>query len=199
MRLLKEVPLLLPLMLVLSFSVRGLGTSVVGGDFVLTDQDGNRFQLQQLRGRVVLLFFGYTYCPDICPTELTSVAAVLDALEEKEDRVQGLFVSVDPERDTPAVLKNYIPYFNAKLIGLTGTAAQIAAVAEQYRVRYRKHQRDDGRYTMDHSALLYVIDPMGALVAAIPYGLPAEHILNVVEELLATRYEAQAVKTGEGG
>jgi len=178
----RSVVLLLGLLLLTA----GAGASQLGGDFTLTDQHGERFQLDQLRGKVVLLFFGYTYCPDICPTELASIAAVFDALEERALQVQGLFVTVDPERDTPEVLNNYVRYFHEDLIGLTGTAAEIERVALQYRVRYSKHELDDGNYTIDHSAQLYVIDREGTLTSAVPYGLPAEHVLNVVDDLLRT-------------
>jgi len=178
----RSVVLLLGLLLLTA----GSGASQLGGDFTLTDQHGERFQLDQLRGKVVLLFFGYTYCPDICPTELASIAAVFDALEERALQVQGLFVTVDPERDTPEVLNNYVRYFHEDLIGLTGTAAEIERVALQHRVRYSKHELDDGNYTIDHSAQLYVIDREGTLTSAVPYGLVAEHVLNVVDDLLRT-------------
>ncbi len=155
-----------------------------GGDFTLTDQTGTPFSLTQLRGKLVLLFFGYTYCPDICPTELSHVAAVLDALGEEAAGVQGLFVSLDPDRDTPAVLRNYTHYFNQGLIGLTGTQAEVDRVAGQYQVRYSRHALANGSYSLDHSANLYVIDRQGALAAVVPYGLPPEHLLNLVRDLL---------------
>jgi cytochrome oxidase Cu insertion factor (SCO1/SenC/PrrC family) len=175
------------LLLALLLLPLGSHASQIGGDFSLTDHRGAPFNLQQMRGKVVLLFFGYTHCPDICPTELASVAAVLDALKERAAGVQGLFITVDPERDTPEVLASYVPYFSSMLIGLTGSAEEIGRVAAQYRARYRKQPRDDGRYAMEHSAQLHVIDTAGSLVTAIPYGLPAEHILNVVDELLRRR------------
>jgi len=157
----------------------------VGGDFSLIDDDGRPFELTQLRGKLVLLFFGYTFCPDICPTELSNLAAVLDALGPKADRVQGLFVSLDPHRDTPSVLHDYTRYFSEALIGLTGTPAQVERVAQQYRVRYQRHEQADGRYSLDHSANLYVIDGEGRLAAVVPYGLPPEHVLELVRDLLA--------------
>jgi len=156
----------------------------LGGDFSLTDQDGRLFELQQLRGKVVLIFFGYTFCPDICPTELATVAAVLNELEDDSEQVQGVFVSVDPERDNPQILKSYIGYFNKHLIGLTGSPDEIERVANRYRVKFRKQPRTDGAYSMDHSANLYVIDRTGQLFAVIPYGLPPEHVLGVVRRLL---------------
>lgn len=155
-----------------------------GGDFALTDQDGARFTLQQLRGKVVVLFFGYTSCPDICPTELSNLAAVLDALEGRASQVRGVFVSLDPARDTPAVLRDYVRYFSPDLIGLTGTPREIARVARQYNVRYARHETANGRYSLDHTASLYVIDRNGRLNAVVPYGLPPEHVLNLVRSLL---------------
>ncbi len=156
----------------------------LGGDFVLTDQYGNSFELAQLRGKLVLLFFGYTYCPDICPTELSNLAAVLDGLGEDAARVQGLFVSLDPQRDTPAVLQDYTRYFNPNLLGLTGTPSALAQVARQYRVQYQRQDLGGGRYSLDHSANLYVIDTRGQLAAVVPYGLPPQHVLELVRKLL---------------
>jgi protein SCO1/2 len=156
----------------------------IGGDFSLTDQYGQPFPLRELRGKVVLMLFGYTSCPDICPTELSNLAAVLNELEGAAEQVQGVFVTVDPERDRPEVLKDYVGYFSSDLIGLTGSLDQIAAVAGQYRVKYRKHPRPGGGYSMDHSADLYVIDRSGQLFAVVPYGLPPEHVLGVVQRLL---------------
>jgi cytochrome oxidase Cu insertion factor (SCO1/SenC/PrrC family) len=157
----------------------------IGGDFSLTDQAGQPFRLAQLRGKVVLLFFGYTFCPDICPTELANLSAVLNELPHAGDQVQGVFVTVDPERDTPRVLADYVGYFSRHLIGLTGSPDQIAQVAEKYRVKYRKNPRPGGAYSVDHSVNLYVIDRAGELATVIPYGLPPEHVLEVVRRLLS--------------
>jgi len=156
----------------------------IGGDFSLVDEHGQPFALTQLRGKLVLLFFGYTFCPDICPTELSNLVAVLDALGPEAQRVQGVFVSLDPQRDTPSVLNDYTRYFSQELIGLTGTPEQVAQVAEQYRVRYQRHEQPDGRYSLDHSANLYVIDGQGRLAAVVPYGLPPEHVLELVRRML---------------
>lgn len=158
--------------------------SDVGGDFTLIDHEGKAFNLQQLRGKVVLLFFGYTYCPDLCPTELAGVSRVLDGLDTDGDRVRGLFISLDPERDTPRVLKDYLGYFNQQLIGLTGSQDAIRQVAARYRVRYQKHPLPNGSYSLDHSANLYIIDQGGQLFSMVPYGLPPEHVLQVVRSLL---------------
>jgi protein SCO1/2 len=163
---------------------RALEESEIGGDFSLTDQYGQPFQLQELRGKVVLMFFGYTSCPDICPTELSNLAAVLNELEGAAEQVQGVFVTIDPERDRPEVLKDYVGYFSKDLIGLTGSLDQIEAGVGQYRAKYRKKPRPGGGYSMDHSADLYVIDRSGQLFAVVPYGLPLEHVLGLVQRLL---------------
>ncbi|MCU7845642.1 MAG: SCO family protein [Candidatus Thiodiazotropha sp. (ex Monitilora ramsayi)] len=158
----------------------------LGGDFTLTDHNGETFNLMQLRGKVVLLFFGYTYCPDICPTELSNIAAVFNALEDRGAEVSGLFISLDPKRDTPDVLRDYTGYFSDNLLGLTGEQGDIDSVAAKYQVKYRRHEKADGRYTLDHSANLYVVDKEGRLTTVVPYGLPPEHVLQVVRDLLAS-------------
>ncbi len=163
---------------------QALEEPAIGGDFSLTNQHGHPFQLQQLRGKVVLMLFGYTFCPDICPTELASLAAVLKQLEGAAEQVQGVFVTIDPARDTPEVLKDYVGYFGKDLIGLSGSLDEVERVAGQYRVKYRKQPRPGGAYSMDHSADLYVIDRSGQLFAVVPYGLPPEHVLGVVQRLL---------------
>lgn len=155
----------------------------IGGGFTLTDHNSKRFELKQLRGKLVMLFFGYTYCPDICPTELATMAKLLKALGDDSDKVSALFISVDPERDTPEKLKNYVPFFSPDLIGLTGTKVEIDKVTKAYRVQTKIHSRKENSdyYLVDHSANLFVIDGQGKLIHLIPFGLPTEHILNVLK------------------
>jgi cytochrome oxidase Cu insertion factor (SCO1/SenC/PrrC family) len=157
----------------------------IGGDFQLTDHRDQPFELNQLEGKLVMLFFGYTYCPDICPTELANLAAVFDALGEQSEQVQGLFVSLDPARDTPEVLANYVSYFHPDMLGLTGSQEKIDQVAQQYRVSYQRHERENGNYSLDHSANLYLINAKGELAAVVPYGLPPEHVFEMVQGMLA--------------
>lgn len=157
----------------------------IGGDFQLKDHRGQPFELNQLEGKLVMLFFGYTYCPDICPTELGNMAAVFDALGEQAERVQGVFVSLDPARDTAEVLANYVSYFHPEMLGLTGSQVEIERVTQQYRVSYQRHERADGGYSIDHSANLYLINTEGELTAVVPYGLPPEHVLEMVQGILA--------------
>ena len=158
--------------------------TAIGGDFNLTDHNSKAFKLEQLRGKLVMLFFGYTYCPDICPTELATMAKLLKELGNDSDKVSALFISVDPGRDTPEKLKNYVPFFSPDLIGLTGTKDEIDKVTKAYRVQTKIHSRKDNSdyYLVDHSANLYVIDGQGKLIHLIPFGLPKEHILNVLKE-----------------
>jgi cytochrome oxidase Cu insertion factor (SCO1/SenC/PrrC family) len=179
-------PLLLLLFLLFSpmTSVQG-SDDKIGGDFQLIDHRDQPFELKQLEGKLVMLFFGYTYCPDICPTELANLAAVFDALGEQSERVQGLFVSLDPARDTPEVLANYVSYFHPDMLGLTGSQAKIDRVAQQYRVSYQRYERENGGYSLDHSANLYLINAQGELAAVVPYGLPPEHVFEMVQGMLA--------------
>ncbi|TCJ87636.1 SCO family protein [Cocleimonas flava] len=158
-------------------------TTRVGGDFTLTDHDGKPFELKQLRGKLVLIFFGYTFCPDICPSELSSLAKVLRSLGDDADNVSALFISVDPERDTPDKLKNYVPFFSPDLIGLTGSIDEISAVADAYKVQTKIHSKKKGSdyYLVDHSANLYVLGADGKLLNIIPFGLPTDHILRVIK------------------
>ncbi len=158
----------------------------IGGDFTLTDHRGQPYALNQARGLVVILAFGYRFCPDVCPTTLATLAAVMRQLGDQAERVQPLFVSLDPDRDTPETLGPFVGYFHPRLIGLTGDAQTLARVAGQYRVRYAfvgKGERE--HYSLDHTASVYVLDPGGHLVRIVPYGLPAEEIAETVRGLLA--------------
>ncbi|WP_448587616.1 SCO family protein [Thermocrinis sp.] len=132
-------------------------------DFELTSQEGNRVKLSDFlkQKRIVLLFFGYTFCPDVCPTALTTMANTMENLSEKErERVQVLFISVDPERDKPEVLKAYVPFFHPTFIGLTGSPEEIAKTAKEYKAYYRKVEGESkGGYLVDHTATIYLITP----------------------------------------
>lgn len=160
----------------------------VGGDFTLTDHHGKPFALNQLRGKVTLIFFGYTHCPDVCPTELASLARILKQLPKQEaDKVQGLFITVDPELDSAELLSQYVPYFHSDLIGLTGTTEEIKSVMDAYNAysRVDKTNRKDKLYFVDHSANLYIVDGMGALAQIVPFGFPEKHILDIVKTRIA--------------
>jgi protein SCO1/2 len=148
---------------------RIVAPSAVGGAFELVDQDGRRVTDQDLKGRPSLVFFGFTHCPEICPTTLFEVSEVLEKLGSDADKVNALFITVDPERDSPAALKAYLSSFNPGLKALGGDEAAIAKVAKAYRVYYRKVPLDQGGYTMDHTAMVYLMDKTGAFVA--PFSL----------------------------
>lgn len=158
-----------------------------GGDFSLINQDNEKFQLQQLRGNVVLLFFGYTTCPDVCPSELGKIAQVLSAFEKNNAPVKALFITVDPERDSPEKLKQYTSFFSKQLLGLTGSREQIDKVNNQYRANYRIYQDEQNQTVVDHSSNLYVIDKAGELNTIIPFGMGVSHVINVVELLLENK------------
>jgi protein SCO1/2 len=141
----------------------------IGGPFHLEDQSGKPVTDQDLKGRPYLVFFGYTHCPDVCPTTLFEISEVMKALGKDADRAGALFITVDPERDTPAVLKDYLSNFDPHMRGLTGDPAAVAAALKGYRVYAKKVALTDGDYTMDHTAVVYLMDRDGRFVA--PFNL----------------------------
>ncbi len=142
------------------------GTASVGGPFSLTTQAGQTLTEADLRGAPFLVFFGFTHCPDICPTKLFEISEALRAAGPKGERLKALFVSVDPGRDTPEVLKSYLGSFDPRIIGLTGDQAAVDATVRAYRAYARKVPLKDGDYTMDHTALVYLMDKRGGFVGA---------------------------------
>ena len=143
--------------------------SAIGGPFRLTDQNGKTITDQDFKGHPFLVFFGFTHCPEVCPTALFDISEIFGKLGPDADKVNALFVTVDPERDTPQALKEYLSSFNPRLIGVGGDADALAAVAKAYRVYYKKVPLKDGDYTMDHTALVYLMDRGGKFVA--PFNL----------------------------
>jgi protein SCO1/2 len=143
--------------------------AAIGGPFQLTDQTGQTVTEKSLLGRPTIIFFGYTHCPDVCPTSLFEMSEVLRAMGKDADRVNAYFVSVDPERDTSAVMKDYLSSFDPHLKGLTGDPAAVAKVLSEYRVYAKKIPLKDGDYSMDHTALIYLMDKDGKFVA--PFNL----------------------------
>jgi protein SCO1 len=139
----------------------------IGGPFTLQDGNGKPVTDKEFRGKYMLVYFGYTFCPDVCPTTLNAVADAMDKLGPAASRVQPLFITVDPARDTPAVVKQYAAAFGSRIVGLTGTADEIATVAKEYRVYYAEHRTGPGPndYSMDHSSVLYLMDPNGRFLA----------------------------------
>ncbi len=141
----------------------------IGGPFRLIDQDGKVVTDQDMKGKPFLVFFGFTHCPDVCPTTLFDVSQVLHSLGPDANRAGALFITVDPERDTAASLKDYLSSFDPHLRGLTGDPDALAAVAKEYRVYYKKVPLEGGDYTMDHTAIVYLMDKDGHFVA--PFSL----------------------------
>ena len=143
-----------------------VATASIGGPFRLVDQNGHVRTDKDFHGRWSLVYFGYTYCPDVCPTTLALIGNVERKLGPDAARVTPVFVSVDPERDTPAVLKTYLANFGPGFVGLTGKPSDIAKVAHSYRVYYAKHPLAGGTYSVDHSSVIYLLDPDGKFVKA---------------------------------
>jgi protein SCO1/2 len=143
--------------------------AAIGGPFQLTDQHGNAVTDKNLKGKPTLIFFGYTHCPDVCPTSLFEISEVLRALGKDSDKVNAVFISVDPERDTQAAMKDYLSSFDPHLEGLSGDPAETAKVITSYRVYAKKVPTKDGDYTMDHTALIYLMDRDGRFVS--PFNL----------------------------
>lgn len=165
------------------------GTDVTGVDWgkqlQLTDHKGQRRSLSDFNGKVVVLFFGYTHCPDVCPTTLGEMNIVMKRLGADADKVQVLFATLDPARDTPAVLAQYVPSFNPKFLGLTGSDEEIARAAKEFKVYYKKQESSSkSGYTMDHSANTFVLDTQGRLRLLYAYGAGAAPVVHDVQLLL---------------
>jgi protein SCO1/2 len=141
----------------------------IGGPFSLTDQNGRTVTDQDFKGRPFLVFFGFTHCPDICPTTMFEISEIIRKLGPDGDRVRALFITVDPERDTPAALKDYVSSFDPRIVAVTGDDAAIAAVAKAYRAYYKRTPLAEGGYTMDHTAIIYLMGKDGRFVT--PFSL----------------------------
>jgi protein SCO1/2 len=155
----------------------------IGGAFTLIDHNGKTVTDANFRGRYMLVFFGYTFCPDVCPTALQTIAKAMDLLGAKADKVQPVFISVDPERDTPKVLKSFMENFHPRMVGLTGSPEQVAAAAKVYRLYYAK-ANDDDEYLMDHSATFYLMGPNGKIVTYFTHRITPDTLAAKVREYL---------------
>ena len=161
--------------------------SAFGRDFALVDVDGKPRTLADYRGKAVVLFFGYTQCPDVCPTTLSTLAEAMKLLGPDADRVQGVFVTVDPERDTAELLKQYVPAFDPRFVGLRGDAAQVEAVAKEFRIIFQKVPgRTPETYTVDHSAGIFLFDPAGRLRVYEGHGQAPDVLAHDLRLLLAS-------------
>jgi protein SCO1/2 len=161
------------------------GAADIGGPFTLIDQHGRPFTDRDLAGKPALVFFGFTYCPEVCPTTLTRMSGWLKALGPGADKLNIVFISVDPERDTPAQMARYLSAFDPRIHGLTGTPAAVDKTADEYRVYHRKVPLPGGSYTMDHSAAIYTLDRKGAVTGVLTYDEPDAKALAALKALIA--------------
>jgi len=163
-------------------------TDITGADFgknfTLTDHTGKTRSLSDYQGKVALIFFGFTQCPDVCPTTLAELSEVMKKLGSGADRVQVLFITVDPERDTQTVLGQYVPAFDPRFVGLTGSVEQIAAVAKDFKAFYQKVPTPNGSYTVDHFSGMYAFDATGRIRLFIRYRAPMDSVVADVKTLL---------------
>jgi protein SCO1/2 len=161
------------------------GKAAVGGPFTLTDQRGKRRSMSDFRGKLVLLYFGYTFCPDVCPTDLLALANLMRLMGKDAERLQAIFVTLDPERDTQALLRDYIAAFDKRFIALRGTEAETLRVATAYKTFYEKVPlAGTATYLIDHTAFIYLIDRNGKYASFFPPGTTPERMQVMVRELL---------------
>ena len=158
--------------------------AAIGGPFTLVDGAGRTVTDRDFRGKWMVVYFGYTHCPDACPTSLTDMANAYDMLDEPvKKRVAMLFITVDPERDTGAAMKDYVASFDAPILGLSGTPEQVRAAEMAYKVYAQKHTEKNGEYSMDHSSIIYVMGPSGRFVANFSQESPPEQIAAKMKAL----------------
>lgn len=161
------------------------GRGTIGGPFTLTDQTGQRRNDTEFRDKLLIVYFGYTYCPDICPTDLQQIGLAVQRLGKAGATVQPLFITIDPVRDTPEVLAQYVPSFHPSLLGLTGSPDEIAAVAREYKVVYSKYQPPNGGpYLIDHTGFIYIVDASGKFRGFFPPGTPEDRMREMIVKIL---------------
>jgi protein SCO1/2 len=165
---------------------RSFGEALIGGPFSLVDQDGKRRSDADFRGQLMLVNFGYTHCPDICPLGLALMAEVLERLGPDAAKVQPIFITVDPARDTAPVLKDYIAHFSDRIVGLTGTKEEIAAAAKAYRVYYKVHgdPATNPNYPVDHSGFIYLMNREGKFVSHFMHDTPSDRVAETIRKAL---------------
>jgi cytochrome oxidase Cu insertion factor (SCO1/SenC/PrrC family) len=159
----------------------------VGGPFALVDHTGMPRTDAQFRGKLLLVYFGFTFCPDVCPTDLQAIGQAMERLGTAAESVQPLFVTLDPERDTPQRLASYVTFFHPRLVGLTGKAQAIAQAAKAYKVYYAKVATSTNSYTVDHSGYVYLMDRDGKYLGFFPPGSPPERMVDVIRPFLTPR------------
>ncbi len=165
----------------LQHSAQVEGKPLIGGPFSLAATDGKRVTDRDFRGKLMLVFFGYTHCPDACPTELQTMAEVMEKLGPAASEVAPIFISVDPERDTPEALSAYVKNFDPRIIGLTGSPDEVASAAKAYRVYFRKAAGGSGDYTVDHSSFVYLMDQEGNYLTHFLFNTQADAIANTIK------------------
>jgi protein SCO1/2 len=164
------------------------GKEPIGGPFTLVDHTGKPRTDADFRGKLMLVYFGFSFCPDVCPTDLMAIGQAVDKLGPGGDSVQPLFVTVDPDRDTPAHLADYVPFFHSRLLGLTGDAAQIRDAARSYRVFYAKVPIEGAaEYTVDHSGFIYLMDRDGKYLGFFPPGTSSDRMVAVIKAHLSAK------------
>ena len=157
----------------------------IGGPFALVDQTGKPRADKDFRGKLLLIYFGYSFCPDVCPTDLQQIGLAVDQLGAAGGAVQPLFITLDPERDTATHLAEYVPLFHPRLIGLTGSAEQIRRVALAYKVYYAKYPPDSPDYVIDHSSFIYLVDEAGQYIGFFPPGTTADRMIEIIRTHLS--------------
>jgi protein SCO1/2 len=158
--------------------------AAIGGPFRLVDHNGREVTEQDFKGKPFLVFFGFTHCPDVCPTALFEISEIMRALGPDAEKTRALFITVDPERDTPELLRQYVPSFNPAFLGLYGTAEETAAAAKEFKVYVQKQPQRGGGYSVDHSAGTFVLDKAGRLRLFGQYGAGAKALLHDIRLLL---------------
>ena len=165
----------------------------LGGDFTLTNQNGVPAHASDYAGHITLVFFGFTHCPDICPVTVSTLSKTMELLGANADQVTPLFITIDPDRDTPAVLKEFLQAFDKRIVGLTGNAEQVKQVADSYKVYYTKAQSEQAKnplvikepdYTLDHSGYVYMMGKDGKFLRIFPYNVPEQELAHAVETAL---------------
>jgi protein SCO1 len=159
-------------------------SAAIGGPFKLIDQNGHTVTNTGLEGKWLLVYFGYTHCPDACPTALNNISLALSDLGAGKNEVRPVFITIDPERDTAPVMKDYVSAFDAPILALTGSDTAIAQAAKEYRVYYAKHPEPGGDYSMDHTSIIYVMDPKGRFTASFSGEDPPDQIAARLKKLL---------------
>jgi protein SCO1/2 len=179
-------------------NVQTVGQAAIGGPFTLVDHTGKTVTDKDYRGKFMLVFFGYTFCPDVCPTELNTIGVALDKMGPAAEKVVPIFVTVDPQRDTAEKLKSYVADFHPRLVGLTGTEEQVAVAAKAYKVYYKKvgAEKAAADYLLDHSSYIYLMGPDGGFVAHFPFGITADKMAEELQKRVQA--EKSASPLGDG-